>query len=212
MEEHLAERQRDHREVDAAPALGEVADHDPDHDRGRRPGQQCEQHVHAMAHHQPRGHEPAGAEEHGLAEREQAGEAEQDREPQAEQAPDQDQAQHRHVGGDQRQHERPGQQRGRETGLGQQRRPPCGDRRARSHYARPAWPKKPCGRSQQDQRHHREQHHLRISGLNSEVSVMISPAMMPPSTAPGNEPNAADHDHHEAQHQVARAHVRRRRR
>ncbi len=33
--------------------------------------------------------------------------------------------------------------------------------------------------------------------------LMISPAISPPSTAPGNEPKAADHDDHEGLHQEA---------
>jgi hypothetical protein len=105
-EEHLGEGDRDHRQIDAGAAEREQADDQTDEGGADRAHGQSQEDVRDLVGDEQVGSdEAAGAVKRRLAEREQAGVAEDEVEAEAEQAPDQDAAQHVGVGADLGQHE-----------------------------------------------------------------------------------------------------------
>ena len=84
-EEHLGDRDRDHREVDAGAPQGDRADRDPRQGRAQSADHQRPEHArHQIVGQQVRGDEAAGAVKRRLAERQQSCVAEQDVEADAE--------------------------------------------------------------------------------------------------------------------------------
>ena len=120
-EEHLGDRHRDHREIDAGAPQRDQPDQIAD-DRGRDHADEQRQHDVGKAGcgEQIGGDEAAGAVERRLAERQQAGVAEQDVEADAEQAPDQDAVDRVGREAEMRQHERRGDQADRRQRLDQE--------------------------------------------------------------------------------------------
>ncbi len=137
-ERHLAERERDHREVDADAPQRDVAHDQPVRGGCGHADQQGERHAaQGAAGEQPGGDEAAGAVERRLAEGQHSGEAEQDVEAQPEQPPDQ--RAREHVGGDVQRRRDPRQEREhREDDA-------FGAQRAQAAHPRPSVPSSPRG-------------------------------------------------------------------
>ncbi|MGY2930929.1 hypothetical protein ACVWZ6_000531 [Bradyrhizobium sp. GM6.1] len=144
-EEHFRDCHGDHREIDAGAAQCDQADQVAGRCGRDHADDQRAQHVaEARAGQQVGGDEAAGAVEGGLAEREQAGEAEQDVEAEPEQAPDQDPVHGVRREPEMRQHEGGCDQADRSQGFDQ-------EGALLEHqviaYSRPWTPSRPCGRT-----------------------------------------------------------------
>lgn len=144
-EKYLRDRHGDHGEIDACAAQRDQADQIAGRRRCDHADDQRAQHVaEARAGQEIGGDEAAGAVEGGLAERQEAGESEQDVEAETEQAPDQDPVHGVRGEAEMRQHERGCDQPDRGQDLDQ-------ERALLEHleiaYSRPWTPSRPCGRT-----------------------------------------------------------------